>query len=267
MLWLDNALTAYLIILSLVLGAVFGSFLNCAAWRLANGKQVWKGRSICPNCNHVLGPLDLVPVFSWIFLKGKCRYCGSKISPRYLAVEILTAFMFLCLLLRCDITPRLFIYVTFSCILLTEALVDFDTYEIPDSLQLTALILWLVSLPFIGTGSIWKRALTGLFGGATIAGALLVVSLIFDRIMKRDTLGGGDIKLFFISGLYLGALGNLLNVILSCIIGLVFAASTAKLRENREDPRAFPFGPAIAASTYLCLLFAEKVVGWYLSLF
>lgn len=266
MLWIDTALTWYLIILSFILGTVFGSFFNCAAWRMCNGKKVWEGRSICPSCGHTLSAPDLVPVFSYLFLHGKCRYCGTRISPRYMIAELILGAAFTGLLLRFDVTPQLMIYLALSCVLFTESLTDIESLEIPDGLQIAAVVIWLVSLPLFG-GNIWKHALNGLLGGVSVAGALLLLSLIADRVMKRDTLGGADIKLFFVAGLYLGAAGNLLNVIVSCFVGLIFAAATQKKREQAEDPKAFPFGPSIAISTYLGLIFAEPVINWYIGLF
>ena len=77
-----------------VLGACLGSFVNCLAWRMVHGESVWKGRSHCTECNHQLSALDLVPVLSWLFLRGRCRYCGQKVSPRYVVAELLCAAYF-----------------------------------------------------------------------------------------------------------------------------------------------------------------------------
>ena len=87
-----------------VLGAVMGSFLNCAAWRIAHGESFLKGRSHCPACGHVLEPLDLIPVFSWLFLRGKCRYCGTKVSARYVLAELFMALVTVVCLLRFGLT-------------------------------------------------------------------------------------------------------------------------------------------------------------------
>ncbi|MDD7254218.1 MAG: prepilin peptidase, partial [Firmicutes bacterium] len=88
-------LAGYVIVLAVVLGAVFGSFLNCMAWRMVHHESVLKGRSHCASCGHPLKAADLVPVFSYLFLKGKCRYCGEKISPRYMAAELVSAALWL----------------------------------------------------------------------------------------------------------------------------------------------------------------------------
>ena len=87
-------LTIYIIIISFIFGTVFGSFMNCLSWRYVNHESVLKGRSHCAVCGHELGAADLVPVFSFIFLKGRCRYCHEKISPRYVIVELITGLLF-----------------------------------------------------------------------------------------------------------------------------------------------------------------------------
>ena len=101
----DWGFTLYITILAAVTGAAGGSFVNCLSWRLVRGQKVSKGRSCCPSCGHVLGVLDLVPVVSWFALRGRCRYCGERISFRYAAVELLSAFGAICLLYRFGLTP------------------------------------------------------------------------------------------------------------------------------------------------------------------
>ena len=100
----DTFFMIYCCLLAGVFGAVLGSFLNCAAWRIAHGESFLKGRSHCTSCGHVLGFLDLIPVFSWIFLGGKCRYCKTKISPRYMLTELFFALVSVLTLLRFDLS-------------------------------------------------------------------------------------------------------------------------------------------------------------------
>ena len=103
----DTFFMIYCCVLAGVFGAVLGSFLNCAAWRIAHGESFVKGKSHCTSCGHVLGFLDLIPVFSWIFLGGKCRYCKTKISPRYMLTELFFALVSVLTLLRFDLSPEL----------------------------------------------------------------------------------------------------------------------------------------------------------------
>ena len=278
MLWLDTGLTIYLTALALIMGAVMGSFLNCMAWRIAHGESVWKGRSHCATCGHKLGVLDLIPVFSWMFLRGRCRYCHEKISPRYMFTEMFMAVVFVSILYRWNVSLTGLRFMLYSCVLLVAALVDLECFEIPDSCHVVGILIWIATLPWVQTlsleqESVGHMAADGLAGGLIIAGALLVLSLIFDKVLGKESLGGGDIKLLFVTGLYLGLAGNLLNLIVSCILGLLFAVTLAK--KNHPDPgseedvpaQAIPWGPSIACATWICMIVGQYVTKWYLGLF
>ena len=100
MLYLTPALTVYILTVTALLGLVFGSFCNAWAWRIAHGESIVHGRSHCAVCGHPLSARDLVPLLSWLFLRGKCRYCGAPISVRYPAVELISALYYLSIVLR-----------------------------------------------------------------------------------------------------------------------------------------------------------------------
>ncbi len=102
--WIDRGVLIYCCVMAFALGAVFGSFLNCAAWRIAHGESFLRGHSRCPACGHALGLPDLVPIFSWLFQRGRCRYCGVKISVRYPLTELAFGLITLLCLLRFDLT-------------------------------------------------------------------------------------------------------------------------------------------------------------------
>ena len=265
MLHLSAGLTAYILTLTALLGLVMGSFQNCAAWRLAHGESPAKGRSHCVLCGHTLAAGDLIPIVSYIVLRGRCRYCGEAISPRYPAAELVSLLAFLGIVLRYDVTWEALRLLVLCCLLLAAALVDLEVRRIPDRLLLAAVVWYAVTLPLV-SGDFFSALWAGVRGGLLIALPLLVFVLIADRVMGRESMGGGDIKLFFAVGLYLGAMLNLLNLIMSCILGLVFGMLTRAAAPGRQS-RAIPFGPAIAAGTWLTLLFGDAVLRWYLSLF
>lgn len=262
----DWTITAYFTFLAALTGAAGGSFMNCLSWRLARGESVAKGRSRCVFCGHVLGIADLVPVLSWVLLRGRCRYCGRKISCRYVYTELFMAAASTALLLRYGLTPATPFYQVYSFILLGIGLMDWETFEIPDGFHAAAILWWTAGL-LMGNGPVVPHIIKGLAGGFAIAGPILCISLVCDRILGRDSLGGGDIKLFFVTGLYLGFAVNLLNVIVSCILALILAGLTAKRRKTAEDPAAIPFGPAISLSALLCLIWGEQAVGLYMRFF
>lgn len=246
----------YIYALAGILGAVFGSFINCFAWRIANGEKVTKGRSHCPVCGHELGALDLIPIISYIALKGKCRFCGARISPRYIAAEAALAFVFILALWRFGLTVETLELCVLSCILLALSLVDLEKYVIPDRFIIAGIIWWAVLLPF--RPYIIGSLISGLAGGVIIGGGILLLSFVFDKITGKEGMGGGDIKLFFMTGLFLGPLKGLLSLMIACVIGLVFAA----FAKNRK----IPFGPSISLAVYITMLTGQVAVNWYLSL-
>ena len=144
----DTFFMIYCCVLAGVFGAVLGSFLNCAAWRIAHGESFVKGRSHCTSCGHVLGFLDLIPVFSWIFLGGRCRYCKTKISPRYMLTELFFALVSVLTLLRFDLSPEFVRNMVLACCLFCLSLVDLEIFEIPNGCLLIPAIAWFVAIPF-----------------------------------------------------------------------------------------------------------------------
>ena len=259
--WIDRWITIYFCFLAFVLGTVFGSFLNCAAWRTAHGESFIKGHSRCPECGHELKTADLIPVLSWIFLRGRCRYCKAKISVRYPLTEIAFGLITLLCLLRFDLTVLCLRNWIFLCCLFFLSLVDLEDQTIPDGSLIVAALAWLAALPLMHTGL--KEAGLQLLAGFTFGAALLLLSLLMDRLLKKDSLGGGDIKLFAVVGLYLGFVGTLFALMIACAAGLLFAAVLFK---SNMKGRAFPFGPAISFAAAFMLLFGSGLTDWYLGL-
>ena len=276
----------FFVVLASLLGLVFGSFLNCAAFRLVRGESFIKGRSHCPSCGHELGVLELIPLLSWMFQRGKCKWCGSKVSIRYPLTEVSFAVLTVMCLLRFDLSFLCLRYFLFLCCLFVLTLTDLEDMIIPDGCLIVAAGAWVLTKPFLFGG--WTDVLLSVLAGLVYGGGLLGISLLMDKIMERDTMGGGDIKLIAVVGLYLGFVGTLFCVVLACLGGLLFyvlakkkdevsEAEDSRVKEsvaqnNRtednetEDGKAFPFGPFIAASAAFMLLFGQPLVSWYLGL-
>ena len=258
--WDSRGLLIYCCCIAVALGAVFGSFLNCAAWRIAHGRSFLKGRSICPACEHELRAADLVPVFSWLFLKGRCRYCGERIPARYPLTELAFALLTVLCLLRFDLTVLCLRNWIFLCCLFCLSLVDLEAYIIPDGCLLTALAAYLAALPLLRPG--WAAVGRGVLAGLLFGGGLLLLSLLMDRILKKESLGGGDIKLFAVIGLYLGLVGTLFTLLLACVAGLLLGL----LLRRGEGGKPIPFGPAISLAAAFVLLYGDGMINWYLGL-
>ena len=251
------------ILISGIVGLVFGSFLNCGAWRATHGEKVSKGRSHCTSCGHVLSPIDLVPLFSWLSTGGKCRYCKEKVSIRYPITELVMALLTIGLVLRFDFSVTTLKYFVLTCCLFSLTLTDFDDMIIPDQYIIIPAVSYYFFLIFDFPG--WKTVGCHTLAAICYGGGILLVSIIFDFLTNKESLGGGDVKLFAIMGLYLGLVQSLFAVFISCIVGIVF--STVLKRINTDEEQHFPFGPAIAAGTYIVLLAGDVIQNWYFGLF
>ena len=258
--WMDRGFLIYCCVLAFALGAVFGSFLNCAAWRIAHGESFLRGRSHCTTCGHALGVRDLVPILSWLFQRGRCRYCGAKISVRYPLTELAFAVLTVLCLLRFDLTVLCLRNWIFLCCLFCLSLVDLECLTIPDGCLLTAVGAWVLALPFLRPG--WAEILRHVLAGLAFGGGILLVSILMDKLLGKESLGGGDVKLFAVVGLYLGFVSTLFCVMLSCVFGLLFAL----LLNRGGKGRAIPFGPSISAAAAFMLLYGQGLVQWYLGL-
>lgn len=259
--YLPTHIVVYLCALAAVLGLVMGSALNCLAMRIVAGER-WSGnsRSACPKCGHTLSALELIPLVSWLIQGGKCRHCKAPISIRYPLTEAILAAVFVAMLLKFGLTAQLLSALVFAGCLLCLSLVDLDTQIIPDRFILIPIAVRATQLLFTGG---FSALLGASVPGFIIAGAVLLLSLIMDKVLKKDTMGGGDIKLLFVIGLYLTLPECLLMVMLSCVIGIVMAAILMRV----DSETAFPFGPALSIAAVLTMLVGSPIVNWYLSLF
>lgn len=251
----------YLYVVIGLLGLFMGSALNCLSYRMAHKKKWSNGRSECPACRHTLKTLDLVPLFSWLFLKGKCRYCGTKISIRYPLSEALLALIYVSLLWKFGLSLQLVSTMIFCSCLFCLSLVDLDTQIIPDRFLVIPAVVRIAQL-FIEQDI--TDALIALIPAVALGGSILILSLIMDKILKKDTMGGGDIKLLAVLGLFLSGPSTyvaegLLLLLAAAVIGIVMGAILTKA----DTDAIFPFGPALALSGWFILLFGEPIAVWY----
>lgn len=262
--YLDPFTSVYLLVICALLGLVMGSALNCLAWRIVH-KEKWSGgRSRCVHCGHPLKAADLVPLFSYLFLKGRCRYCGEKISKRYPASEAALAIVYISLLLRYDLTLETLELMILCSSLFCLTLTDLDEQIIPDRFHLigiAARFLYLLAM-FGFRAEFLSAAWYSLWHGLLLGGSVLLLSLVMDKVLHKDSMGGGDIKLLFVLGLYFDLPCCFLLLILACILGIVLAYTL-----GAKKSIAFPFGPALSVAAWLTLLFGAPLTGWYLSLF
>lgn len=257
----ETIINTYFGFIIFIFGLIMGSFLNCAGYRFVTGESIMKGRSHCDNCGHTLGALDLVPVLSYIFLKGKCRYCGKKMSIVYPLSEILCAVLYLIIFLYFGLSIKTLELLILVSIMYCLSISDINGFIIPDILIVLGIINKVI-FTAIGSTSLIKDLLFLLLKGLTISLPLVIIVTIMEKILKKEAMGGGDIKLFFMLGLYFSPLVQLLGVFMSCVIGLIFG-----LLYTKKVDKVFPFGPSICMAYYFCILYGDTLVNLYLSLF
>lgn len=249
-------------------GLLIGSFLNVCIYRLPRGESIIAPSSRCPRCATRLAAVDLVPVLSHLTLGGRCRYCGTPVSFRYSAVELLTGLTLACAFLRFGPTPAFLAAATLLAGLLVETFVDLDCQIIPDEISVggTALGLVIAALVSLYPGYAETGLAVGLpdaLAGA-FAGFFLLQAISF---LSRGGMGGGDVKLAAMLGAFLGLKGGLLALLLASVIGgvtgLFFIATGLRSRKD-----LVPFGPYIALGAAL-VLFAgpDALVARYLAWF
>lgn len=257
---LPTPTVVYILVLAAAAGAFLGSGLNCLAWRMARGEAWTRGRSRCPQCGATLKTPDLIPVFSYIFLKGKCRHCGAPVPKRYVLAELGLAVIFCTVTWRYQLSFDTLSALVLCACLFTLSLHDLDTQIIPDRFLVIPAAVRLLQLLLTGGVS---GLLSGALPGLILGGGVLAMSLIMDKVLKKDTMGGGDIKLLAVLGLFFPLSQCLFLLLAACLIGIAMAAVLMKV--SPDTP--FPFGPALSLAAWITMLLGEGLVGWYLSLF
>ncbi|ANU19194.1 prepilin peptidase [Planococcus plakortidis] len=240
-----------------VFGLVFGSFYNVVGLRVPKNESIAYPPSHCTTCERRLTALDLVPVFSYLFLRGKCRSCGSSIHWVYPLMEAITAVLFASVFLKFGFTPELVVGLLFVSMLVIITVSDIAYMLIPDKVLLPFAMVLLVLRLFVPLDPWWDS----LLGAAVGFSVLLLIATL-----SKGGMGGGDIKLFFVIGLALGTAGTLLTLFLASFIGAVAGIILLRVRkQGRKTP--IPFGPSIALSAVLVYLWGEQFIGWYVNLF
>ena len=235
-------------------GLLFGSFTNVLIARIPAGESIVTPHSHCPHCGHRLGVLDLVPVLSWLFLKGKCRYCQEAISIRYPAVELLTAALFMGVFLRWGISAYTLAGWALTVILVSSAFIDLDEGIIPDVITIPGVVLGLV-VSFVTIGFF-----PALWGALAFGGVLFLVAVI-----SKGGMGGGDVKLAAVIGAFTGLPGAGITLLLSSFFGAGFGIAFMLMgRAGRKTP--VKFGPFLAVAAYTAYLFSNEIVAWYLGM-
>ena len=184
-----------------VLGLVFGSFYNVVGYRLANNMSIVFPASHCTKCNHKLRFYELIPVISYLFLKGRCKVCKERISPFYPFFELLTGVLFLLSYLKFGLTLDFLIAITFISVLIIISISDVKYFIIPDEVLITGVILIIIELvikTFVNDLTIFNGVIMPVLNGLGAFALLFLFKCLGDLMFKTESLGGGDIKLLFL---------------------------------------------------------------------
>ena len=247
----------YFAIVSFIIGALLGSFFNVCIYRIPNKKSVVNPPSHCYNCNTRLKPLDLVPILSWTLLRGKCRYCGENVSKQYPLIEGATGLLFVFLYLKFGFTIELLKYMIFTSILIVIGIIDFKTQDIYDS---TIIFLGISGVVFTIIEFFMNKQISFI---SVILG-IAIPALIIAIFAWFGAMGWGDVEIIGVVGLFLGFKLNMLNLFISIVLGGI-VAFVLMIWKRRGGKDTMAFGPYIALSSYITLLFGSEILQWYLS--
>lgn len=255
-----------LIIAAAAFGLLIGSFLNVVIYRVPRGESIVLPASHCPACDHPLSGLDNIPLISYTFLGGRCRYCGARISKQYPLVEAVTGLIVVAGFLKYGLTPAGFIAAFFLLVLLTVSVIDIEYLIIPNVIVLPAIVIAALQIPLFAFTKLdnvslmdqayWLWPVVGfLIGG----GSLFLLALAWPNGM-----GGGDIKLAALMGLFLGR-----YVIVALFLGFLFGSiggitAMSFFGKSRKD--LLPFGPYLALGSLIALFAGVPLVAWYLNI-
>lgn len=234
-------------ILFFILGIIFGSFYNVVGYRLPKGESLLYPPSHCTKCNHKLGALELIPIFSYIFLGGKCKKCKDKISLFYPIFEFISGLLFALSYIVYGLSLECLLSIVFISMLLIIIISDYQTMIIPDSvLIISSSIILIIKFFMSGIEGTGISLLHGI--GAFIF--MLLLKLLGDFLFKKESMGGGDIKLLGVFGIMFGFPMSMISVFIAALIGLPISIIVLKRKNSHE----IPFGPFLAIAAILIVL-------------
>ena len=243
--------TILLYITIFIFGIVIGSFLNVCIYRIPKKEDIVKINSHCMSCNYKLKWYDLVPIFSYICLGGRCRECKTKISIQYPLIEGLNGILYVLVVFVNGFTIESLLYCLMFSALITLSVIDFRTYEIPFGINLFILALGLIKL-----ATDYRNFLDYLIGFISVSGFLYLLFLL----TKGRGIGGGDIKLMAVSGLMLGWKCNILALAIGCIVGSI--VHIIRMKVSKQD-HVLALGPYLSVGIMIAALWGDFLLQWY----
>lgn len=245
-----------LILFFFLIGIIFGSFFNVAGLRVPKKAPFITGRSYCPNCSQTIPWYDLIPVLSFLFLRGKCRHCHQRISFVYPVVELVTGFFFAFSYIKTGLNIELVVALSLVSMLMIIFVSDIHYMLIPNRILLFFLPIFIVLRMILPLDPWWDSIAGGLI-------AIVLLSVII--IVSRGGMGGGDMKLFGLLGIVLGTGKVLLAFFLATLIGALFGGLLLLLKIIGRKQEV-PFGPYIIVGALLAYFYGNELIHWYFNL-
>jgi leader peptidase (prepilin peptidase)/N-methyltransferase len=264
----ESVSPVFLALASFIFGTILGSFLNVCIVRLPKRESIVNPPSHCPNCKAGIPFYDNIPLVSYLFLLGRCRFCKEKVSPRYFLVELLMGILTVALLFRFGPSLGFLVNLIFVAALIVISFIDLDVRIVPD----------VISLPGIGVGllasilhypwptdhlSIPPSPLSVLLGILAGGGFLLLVAWLYERFTGIEGMGGGDVKLLAMIGAFLGWPAIPLTLFFASLTGSIIGVFLM-LRAGAGGKYALPFAPFLCLGAVIYLFFGREVVQFYL---
>ncbi|MFC2140146.1 prepilin peptidase [Candidatus Auribacterota bacterium] len=261
----------FISIIIFLFGSIVGSFLNVCIHRLPINESIVSPRSHCPKCKNLITWYDNIPLFSYLYLKGKCRHCENNIPFRYFLVELLNGILYLSIFHLFFPYNILLVlsYFIFTSLLIVATFVDFKYFIIPDSISIggtvAGLLLSLICPQLMQQTAIWPSFLRSFFSGLICSGLLLFIAISATFFLKKEAMGMGDVKLLAMIGTFIGWKLGLFSILLASFIGS-FVGIALILGKGFKWQSQIPFGPYLSLGALISLFFGEKMINFYLDL-
>ena len=235
-----------------IFGLLFGSFFIVVGWRVPKGLSIVKPGSFCPKCKHKLRWYELIPVFSYLIQGGKCRSCKARIAPFYTITELFTGILFALSYWFLGFSFEFIIAVITASFFSIVLVSDINFLIIPDQFTLIiSAIVVILRLVLVGA----EDAIFSLIYGIGAFVIMYLLMILGNFILKKESLGGGDIKLMGLIGVTVGFIPSLICLFISSVFGLIFSL----LAKSDDKTHIIPFGPFLLFSALLCFYFAEPL--------
>ena len=249
--------------LAFILGLSLGSFLNVLVYRLPRRKQFVKGRSVCPGCGAIIKWYQNIPLMSYLALRGRCASCHKPISWRYPLIELFNGLGYAYFFVSYGWSVEFGVFAFLTSALIVIFFIDLEHQIIPDLVTLPGIVLGL-AVAFIPGGISIIQSLIGLVVGG---GSLYLIAVLGDWLFKKESMGGGDIKMAAMVGAFLGWQKVLLVFLASAVIGLVVSLLIMIFSARLRKTRMVPFGPFIALAAVMAIIWGDRIVSFYVDNF